>query len=70
MSNTPLYVSNMRQKSYVSIDEEGTEAAAVTEAEMRKNAAGNPMLVFDRPFVYLIREKSTGAILFAGTKLN
>lgn len=70
MSNTPLYVSNMRQKSYVSIDEEGTEAAAVTEADMRKNAAGNPMLVFDRPFVYLIREKSTGAILFAGTKLN
>lgn len=71
ISNTPLYVSNMRQKAFVSLDEEGTEAAAVTIAELRKNEAGSgPVLVFNRPFVYLIREKSTGAILFAGTKLN
>ena len=70
MSSSPLYVSNMRQKAFVSVDEEGTEAAAVTEAEMRKNGAGNYMMVFDRPFVYLIREKSTGSILFIGTKQN
>ncbi len=71
ISNTPLYVSNMRQKAFVSLDEEGTEAAAVTIAELRKNEAGSgPVLAFNRPFVYLIREKSTGAILFAGTKLN
>ena len=71
MSSTPLYVSNMRQKSFVSLDEEGTEAAAVTIAELRKNAAGSgPVLAFNRPFVYLIREKSTGAILFAGAKLQ
>lgn len=72
MSSTPLYVSDMRQKAFVSIDEEGTEAAAVTVAEMRKNAvgAGNTQMTFDRPFVYLIREKSTGAILFAGIKLK
>jgi len=70
ISHTPLFVSNMRQKAYVSVDEEGTEAAAVSEAEMLKNGGGNPMLAFNRPFVYLIREKSTGAILFAGTKLK
>lgn len=71
ISNTPLYVSNMRQKAFVSLDEEGTEAAAVTIAELRKNEAGSgPVLAFNRPFAYLIREKSTGAILFAGTKLN
>ena len=71
MSNTPLYVSNMRQKAFVSLDEEGTEAAAVTEAELRKNAADTrPVLLFNRPFVYLIREKSTGSILFIGTKQN
>ena len=73
MSKTPLYVSKMRQKAYVSVDEEGTEAAAVTVAEMRKNgvsASSNTQMVFNRPFVYLIREKSTGAILFAGTKLQ
>ena len=70
MSNSSLYVSNMRQKAFVSVDEAGTEAAAVTEADMRKNAAGPMRMVFDRPFVYLIREKSTGSILFIGTKQN
>lgn len=71
ISNTPLYVSNMRQKAYVSVDEEGTEAAAVTEAELRKNATASvPAMLFNRPFVYLIREKSTGSILFIGTKQN
>ena len=67
ISHTPLFVSNMRQKAYVSVDEEGTEAAAVSEAELLKNGGGNPLMAFNRPFVYLIREKSTGAILFAGT---
>lgn len=70
MSSEQLYVSNFRQKTYVKVDEKGTEAAAVTEAEMRKNAASGLFITFDRPFVYLIREASTGAILFIGTKVN
>ena len=73
MSPAPLYVSDMRQKAFVSIDEEGTEAAAVTIAEMRKNGSVDEqitMMTFDRPFLYLIREKSTGAILFMGTKVK
>ena len=72
MSSTGLYVSDMRQKSFVSVDEEGTEAAAVTVAEMRKNAApdGTVSMNFNRPFLYLIREKSTGVILFAGLKVK
>ncbi|MBR6423861.1 MAG: serpin family protein [Bacteroidales bacterium] len=73
MANEYLYVSNFRQKTYVRLDEKGTEAAAVTVAEMRKNSyiGGGPLcLLFDRPFVYLIREQSTGAILFIGTKVK
>ena len=70
MSPEPLYVSNFRQKTYIKVDEKGTEAAAVTEAEMRKNAPAGLFISFDRPFVYLIRESSTGAILFIGTKVN
>lgn len=71
MSKTPLYVSDMRQKAYVSIDEEGTEAAAVTVAEMRKNSISDwQSMNFCRPFLYLIREKSTGVILFAGLKVQ
>jgi len=71
MSDEPLYVSKYRQKTYISVDEEGTQAAAVTVAEMRKNSAGMGQPVdFDRPFLYLIRESSTGAILFIGTKVE
>ena len=71
MSKTPLYVSDMRQKAFVSVDEEGTEAAAVTVAEMRKNAISDwTEMRFNRPFLYLIREKSTGVILFAGVKVK
>ena len=72
MADEGLYVSNFRQKTYVKLDEKGTEAAAVTVADMRKNSVGGGglFLSFDRPFVYLIREKSTGAILFIGTKIQ
>lgn len=72
MSGEPLYVSEFRQKTYVSVDEEGTKAAAVTEASLRKNAMGDSptTMLFNRPFVYLIRESSTGAILFIGTKVQ
>lgn len=73
MSNEDLYVNNFRQKTFVKIDEKGTEAAAVTVADMRKNSAvgsGAMYLCFDRPFVYLIREASTGAILFIGTQVK
>ena len=73
MSAEPLYVSNFRQKTFVRVDEKGTEAAAVTVADMRKNGVGGEgslYLLFNRPFVYLIREQSTGAILFIGTKVK
>ena len=72
MSDEPLYVSKMRQKTCVIVNEEGTEAAAVTVADMRKNGAGPATAVmrFDRPFLYLIRESSTGAILFIGAKVK
>ena len=71
MSTSNLYVSDMRQKTFVSVDEAGTEAAAVTVAEMRKNSdPSEDVMTFNRPFLYLIREKSTGVILFAGLKVE
>ena len=74
MMDMQTYISKMIQKSYISVDESGTEAAAVTVAFMEKTSAPNPQkvtMVFDRPFIYLITEQSTGAILFMGkvTKL-
>lgn len=60
----------VQQDAVIKVDEEGTEAAAVTSAAMLGATAVAPMRVIqfhcDHPFVYLITEKSTGAILFAG----
>ena len=64
-----LYIGMLKQKTYIELNESGTEAAAVTITGIETNAA-NPSLPaeirFDHPFGYVLKEKSTGAILFAG----
>jgi serpin B len=53
----------------VEVDELGTEAAAVTIVEFEKTSLPmNPYFVANKPFLFIIREKSTGVILFAGKK--
>ena len=68
MFDTPSYVDFVQQDTAIRVDEEGTEAAAVTVIGTRKNSAGPIQVVFhaDHPFLYLITESSTGAVLFAG----
>lgn len=63
-----LFISKVKQKSYVDVNEEGTEAAAVTVVEMRVTSAGPQPFVFraDRPFLFVIRERFSETILFAG----
>jgi len=60
-----LYISKVKHKTFIEVDEEGTEAAAVTSVEIRYNSAGSSFLL-DRPFLFVIKEKYTGAILFIG----
>ena len=63
-----LFISKVKHKTFVDVDEEGTEAAAVTSVEIRETAiapSGFSMRV-DRPFVFAIRENRTGTILFMG----
>lgn len=70
MSAAQLFIGLLKQCTYVKVDESGTEAAAVTVGGMMDNAIGpgNPPICFhvNRPFVFLIKEKSTGTILFMG----
>ncbi len=70
MSKYAGYLSFVKQDAVIKVDEEGTEAAAVSIGGMMKETAAPPMekVVFhaDHPFLYLISENSTGAILFAG----
>ncbi len=69
-----LYIGDVFHKAFVAVDEKGTEAAAASAVVMREvSAAINPVQVVlnvDRPFIFLIRDKSTGAILFVGRVLH
>jgi len=67
-----LYISMMRQKAKIKVNEEGSEAAAVTVAGMYATTAVGPQeypkatFHANRPFVYVISEASSGVILFVG----
>ncbi len=70
--NAPTYIELMKQVAKIKLDEEGTEAAAVTVTGMNTTSVEEepelPYAVFhaDRTFLYAISEKSTGAIFFIG----
>ena len=73
MCGLPVYIQIMRQKAKIKVNEEGSEAAAVTvagmmEQSMKIGADEYPKATFhaNRPFVYVIREASSGVILFVG----
>jgi serpin B len=61
-------ISSVRHKTYVDVDEEGTEAAAVTSVVVSVSSA-DPIVV-DHPFIVAIRERLTGTILFLGRVMN
>lgn len=61
-----VYISEVKQKTFVKVDEQGTEAAAATSVAIGLTSAGPPILRFDRPFLFAIRERISGAILFIG----
>ncbi len=59
-----LWISSVKQKSWVDVNEEGTEAAAATVVTVVESAV--PVVRADRPFLFLIRERFSGTILFVG----
>ena len=62
-----LYISEVKHKTFVQVDEEGTEAAAVTSVGVGMTAIGqNFVMRVDRPFMFVIQENNTGTILFIG----
>ncbi|MFQ6639538.1 hypothetical protein Gotur_014579 [Gossypium turneri] len=68
-----LYVSNIFHKSFIEVNEEGTEAAAATSAVIALRSLRIPQtidFVADHPFLFLIRENATGVVLFIGHVLN
>jgi serine protease inhibitor len=69
-----LYIGYVIHKTYIDVNENGTEAAAVTAVGMFTNSIGEPDLrkyfTVNRPFLFAITEKTTGAILFIGEVTN
>lgn len=66
-----LYISAAIHKAFIDVNEEGTEAAAATAVVMsRARVVPPPTFRADHPFLFLIREKSTGSILFVGRLAN
>lgn len=62
-----LYIGLLKQKTFVKVDEEGAEAAAVTVVGMKLTAAMPEIqMTLDRPFLFMIKEKSTSCVLFMG----
>jgi serine protease inhibitor len=62
-----IYISEVMHKTFVQVDEEGTEAAAVTSVGMGITSVNpDPVMIINRPFVFVIGEHESGTILFMG----
>ena len=67
LSTMPTMINYVKQKAYVDINEEGTEAAAATSVGIGLTSApANPQFRADHPFIFVIRERLTGTIMFMG----
>lgn len=62
---TDLHITRVKQKSFLTVNEEGTEAAAATSVGVGVTSAPVPVVV-DRPFLLAIRERLSGTIFFLG----
>ena len=65
----PLFISDVLHKATITVDEEGTEAAAATAVIMARSSIpiNEPIsLVLDRPFMFSIMHNPTGTVLFMG----
>ena len=69
----PLALGTVKQKCYIDVTEKGTEAAAVTSAQVRLTSVAPTSLkrmTLDRPFLFFISDSQTGNILFVGKVVN
>ena len=71
ISDESIYVTFVKQNTFVAVDEEGTEAAAVTTIGMGTTSMpSQPEFIIDKSFVFAIRERTTNTLLFIGQVIN
>jgi serine protease inhibitor len=61
-----MYIAEVKHKTFVEVNEKGTEAAAATSVEIRAESAPAFYMVMDQPFFFSIVDNKTGVILFMG----
>ena len=70
MADEPVYVSEVLHKTFLNLDEKGTEAAAATVVQMLVGGGPPrtppPEVFVDRPFLFAIQDRLSGACLFLG----
>ena len=69
ISDANICVDFVKQNTFIDVNEEGTEAAAVTTIGIRETSMG-PMFVVDKPFAFAIRERTTNTLLFIGSVVD
>jgi serpin B len=71
ISDEQLFISKVIHNTQIEVNEDGTEAAAVTSVEVGTTAIMDQNIMrVDKPFIFVIRERSTGVILFAAKMGN
>jgi serpin B len=70
VENGSLFIGAAVHQGTITVDEQGTEAAAATGIVMQDSAFERAEMTLDRPFIFAIIERETGAILFMGHVLN
>jgi serine protease inhibitor len=68
-----VYISDVKHKTFLQVDEEGTEAAAVTSITMALTSAApmpTPVMIVDHPFLFAIEEKTSGSLIFIGRMMR
>ncbi|MFZ2340695.1 MAG: serpin family protein [Bacteroidales bacterium] len=73
ISESQIFVSFVKQNTFVEVDEEGTEAAAVTTIGINTTSTGDPQpyqFIIDKSFIFAIRERTTNTLLFIGQVIN
>ena len=73
ISDMQIFVSFVKQNTFIEVDEEGTEAAAVTTIGVYATSGGAPQpfqFIIDKSFIFAIRERTTNTLLFIGQVIN
>ncbi|MBN1824939.1 MAG: serpin family protein [Candidatus Eisenbacteria bacterium] len=70
MAGRDIWIDEAYHKTFIAVDEKGTEAAAATAVVLVERGGAENVFTADHPFLFLIRDRETGLILFCGRVID